>query len=224
MFTLLHHHELRSEVQDRSTGGDGVARLGELHGLLIVQHHAVYLTEEGEQFRARDVDPEVHRVADRQGAPGELAQKVHLHGWMRVPEEDELAVLVGRGHLGRSLFQHAELGEERLPAVHVVEIAATPGEGATGGASLESLQADALEGLEDRRVLGREVAAHGTDHAHGGQVTRGGGEVAAAAAEHAFRAAGGCVQRVDADRAGDDESHARECSRERARFSRPRRA
>ena len=45
MLAFFHNDKLRTHVKNCFARGDGVAVIGQLRGLLIIQHHAVHLLQ-----------------------------------------------------------------------------------------------------------------------------------------------------------------------------------
>ncbi len=159
-----------------------------------------------------DVDPEVHGVGDGQLAFREVVQELDLNLGVRVGEEDVLAVAIRLGDRRRRLLQHAQLREQRLALVGVVEVAPAPGEGPRTGPLLEPLQADVGELLELGAVILGPVAADRGHDADRRVERRRGGEVGARAAEHALRLVRRRVNGVDSDGPGNEQRHEREHS------------
>jgi hypothetical protein len=129
VLALLDDDELGAELEDVDGGGDGVDLAREQLGLVVVEHHAIDLAEQLHQLGLGDVDPQVHGVRDREGAPGKSGQELQLHARVRVGQEDDLGVAEPVGDARRRLGQDAQLCEERLAAVHVVVVLAAPREG-----------------------------------------------------------------------------------------------
>ena len=107
-----------------------------------------------------------------------------LQRGVHIAEEDDVRLLVGIGQHGLEVLEDVQLGEERLAAVEVVAVLATPAEGLAVGA-LDSLQVDA-PAREELHVLLAEVFTDDGDEVYVGEVRGGEREVGQRAADDVF--------------------------------------
>jgi hypothetical protein len=126
---------------------------------------------------------------------------------MGIRQEDKLAVLERVGDCGGPLGEDPQLGEERLSRVHVLVVAAAPGERPAAAALLEAGGVDALELREHVAEALGEVVANSSDDADWTVEGGGGREVGAGSAKDLLAMTPGCVDGIDADGAGDDQGH-----------------
>ncbi len=205
MFALLDHDEGGTHVADGGGGFDQIASFRELAGLRVVEDEAVDPLEQRSEIVPCDVDPEIHGVGDDQFPVGEVSEHAGLDRGMGVGQKDDFAVGVLVGYRGGRLLEHSEIGEERIPLIHVVVVLAAPAERAGAGPPFKARKVDLRKRCQGGFMLRRPVVPHHRDDADRSEKGRRGGEVGAGASHDPLGGAAGGLDRIDSDGAGDYE-------------------
>ena len=92
VFALLHHNKLRTVRKNAFACGHCVSHARQERGFAVVEYKSIHFAEQLHEFAVRDVDPEIHRVGDRDLALRELREQSSLHCGMGVAEENVLTI------------------------------------------------------------------------------------------------------------------------------------
>ncbi len=192
----------RPHLEDLARRAPQVVLLGELAGLLVVDHQRPDLRERLHQVVALDVDPQVHRVGGDQHRGADLAEHVELEHRIDVAEQHQLCVLVRLVQLGLEVGEHAEPGVEGLAGRQVRGVAADPVERLAGRA-LDPGDVDADPGELVDVAPRKVIADHPDDRDALGEIGRGAGDERRRAAEQISVEPEGAVDVIERDRAND---------------------
>ena len=189
------------------TGRDDVRGVHHQLGLAVIEDQEIDALEETLEFVTRNLDPEVHRVSDREGrSVAELIDHGVLVERVGVGEQvHRRGGFLRLGHGGLPGFEHIESDRERFAVVHVLHVFARPTKGLAVG-EFDPLKVD-VPLLEEIEVFDGEVVSHDGDHADRGKETGSDGGVGGGTAEQVLLRGFLRFDIVDGDGTGDEDAH-----------------
>ena len=161
VFTTLDDDEAWAFGLKATSGFHEVGGACEFFSLAIIDDQEVDLFQDFMQALIGDADPQVHGIGGDKISTAALLQGLKLVVRAHVGQDGDFGSRSSGGEIGCPGFQHVDGHVVGGPAVHVVMVFATPGEGGTA-AALQAIEGDTFAAQQIQMSL-REVM---TDDAH----------------------------------------------------------